>query len=86
MAARTLREAIFTALTDKHLDLTENQIRYLEGNLRDFFAHRPMIILGPAPTGEEDVLKWKFQESTLSAYFHLIFKDVHSYQDHEDEK
>lgn len=82
MAANTLREAIFTALTEKGLDLTENQIRNIEGNLRDFFAHEISRIIGPPPKDgtvqQQD--DWLLHELHLSLLFHRIFKDVSSYQ------
>lgn len=44
MAAKSLRHAIITALTEKNVYLSEEQTVRLENELRDFMAHEIMKI------------------------------------------
>lgn len=82
MAAKTLREAICNATLERGIDLTEDQIRTLEGELRDFFIHEIARVNGPPPLGGTELQKveWQLEESTLLGLFHSVFKDVSSYQ------
>jgi hypothetical protein len=82
MAAKTLREAICNATHDKGIDLTEDQIRCLEGELRDFFIHQISRVNGPPPHDgtELEKVEWQLEETVLLGLFHSVFKDVSSYQ------
>jgi len=78
MAAKTLREALFTALTEQNIDLTENQIRNIEGELRDYFFHEIPRILGSPPRDgtEREKNDWQIHYVYLTAYFNKIFKNI----------
>lgn len=80
MAANNLREAIVMALTDKNVDLTEDQIRRIEGELRDFFSHEVARAVGSPPTegSESAKMEWTIHEIHLSSFVRRVFKDVKS--------